>query len=930
MKYTTLLLLLLFFGSIRVNGQIDSTFNELEKELQKEFASFLELNQEEFDQYVRENDKEFSDYLKKNWEEFKLFAGEKPDSAPKPAVIPKFIPPPVKPIPGGKEGKIQPKPDQPKPEVKPETKPEVKPETKPQPEDLTKITPVPPKPLPGGIEGKLGRKPIEVVPIPKKRPDIVPPPVPNVPVIQKSEPDNFAKGQASIDFYGTNLTFKFDPNILGSLPVEIHNTTIAAFWDRVCKVNYVHLINQLSDAKTQMNLNDWGYYQLVKKLSGKISSSKNYANLLSWYLLTKSGYRIRVSYAENDICLMFPSSNMIYGIKYFMIDNTRFYAPDFQHNQIYTYEKDFPGASKIFDLNVYSALNIGDQYAERPFKLSFKGREYSFSIKYNKNSIDFYKDFPLCELKTYFDASITPKAKESMLDALKPHLNGLSPSEAVDFLLNFVQNGFPYKTDPEQFNGAEKFFFPEEDFYYPYSDCDDRAVLFAYLVKELLNLKVIGVTYPGHASTAVHFPYEEAGDFIMYKNEKYMIADPTYIGAPFGLTMPGMVNAKAEVIELLNEQNQQDRLTAVWDNAMAAGGKQGDNVQNLVTDADGNSYITGYFSGTMDFGTSNLKAAGGKRDAFVAKFNSNGKLIWAIPGGCEGNAIACNVTLDKQGGIYISGTFEKSIAFGKIMMMANGDETCVFVAKFNADGRQIWLNQAKLEAGGTGDYIYAATFSPSGQYVETKSYPVDINFTDYGLSFDALNNVYYTATYSSTAGMKVDRITLGLGNEFNVASTLKSETDKQIENKCEKTIAGLFGAINLMRLNNVMISGKAVQEAFDKYNPNFRKVAPKVYEGLGKLNMIRNDQGIITVLTENQKPVVLDKLKITNETRLKVNLLPNGDARLDILNGVKVGKAIIWFKLNFVRLFRDSGNAIFDYDSDHSQIVMNMKKDMLF
>jgi hypothetical protein len=42
-----------------------------------------------------------------------------------------------------------------------------------------------------------------------------------------------------------------------------------------------------------------------------------------------------------------------------------------------------------------------------------------------------------------------------------------------------------------------------------------------------------------------------AGDYVMVGNKKYVIADPTYIGAPLGKTMPNMDNAKAKVI-LLN------------------------------------------------------------------------------------------------------------------------------------------------------------------------------------------------------------------------------------------------------------------------------------------------------------------------------------------------------------------------------------------
>jgi hypothetical protein len=59
-------------------------------------------------------------------------------------------------------------------------------------------------------------------------------------------------------------------------------------------------------------------------------------------------------------------------------------------------------------------------------------------------------------------------------------------------------------------------------------------------------------------------------------------------------------------------------------------------------------------------------------------------------------------------------------------------------------------------------------------------------------------------------------------------------------------------------------------------------------------------------------------------------MLPTGDAKIEILGGVKVGKAFIWFPLNFVKLIRATGDVLFDYDDDHSQVTLNMKKDMIF
>ena len=67
-----------------------------------------------------------------------------------------------------------------------------------------------------------------------------------------------------------------------------------------------------------------------------------------------------------------------------------------------------------------------------------------------------------------------------------------------------MQTAFDYKTDGDQF-GYEKPFFVDELFYYPYSDCEDRAVLYSYLVRTLMGLDVVLLEYPNHMATAVLF-----------------------------------------------------------------------------------------------------------------------------------------------------------------------------------------------------------------------------------------------------------------------------------------------------------------------------------------------------------------------------------------------------------------------------------------
>jgi hypothetical protein len=125
----------------------------------------------------------------------------------------------------------------------------------------------------------------------------------------------------------------------------------------------------------------------------------------------------------------------------------------------------------------------------------------------------------------------------------------MDEQRAVNFLLRFVQTSLKYKTDERQF-GKENYLFPEETLHYPYSDCEDRAVLFAWLVQTLLGLDVVGLNFPGHVATAVKFNGRVSGDAITYKGNRYIVSDPTYINASAGMTMPDYKNIKPGVITI--------------------------------------------------------------------------------------------------------------------------------------------------------------------------------------------------------------------------------------------------------------------------------------------------------------------------------------------------------------------------------------------
>ncbi len=120
---------------------------------------------------------------------------------------------------------------------------------------------------------------------------------------------------------------------------------------------------------------------------------------------------------------------------------------------------------------------------------------------------------------------------------MRSSIAGKNKSAAANILLHFVQTAFEYATDDEQF-GVERPLFADETLFYPYSDCEDRAILYSILVRELLGLDVVLLHYPNHLATAVCFDTEVPGDYLQVDGIRYIVCDPTYINADIGQAMP--------------------------------------------------------------------------------------------------------------------------------------------------------------------------------------------------------------------------------------------------------------------------------------------------------------------------------------------------------------------------------------------------------
>lgn len=117
-------------------------------------------------------------------------------------------------------------------------------------------------------------------------------------------------------------------------------------------------------------------------------------------------------------------------------------------------------------------------------------------------------------------------------------------------------------------------------------------------------------------------------------------------------------------------------------------------------------YVTGLFLSKAKFGATELKSHGGG-DIFLAKFSVDGQLIWVKSAGGATQDIPHALTLDQEGAIYVTGSFQNVAFFGDQTLHAT-NSTEMFLAKYDKDGNVLWVKKSDNELKGVGKAIMCA------------------------------------------------------------------------------------------------------------------------------------------------------------------------------------------------------------------------------
>lgn len=328
-------------------------------------------------------------------------------------------------------------------------------------------------------------------------------------------------------FYGDRPTVR-----LSSIPEialdSVDEAGVAAAWEDLENRGCEELLQDCLSLRSQRSLCDWAYAQMLDSLTCTVYPGRpSDQQLLFAFLMGRSGLDFRLGISGGSLVALVGIEEPVYSQIFFNFGDVRFYPLRPLPHDIRICEANYPDTRpmtlRMQEVQVFPGGRVYTRHIE-----AANGVTCDFRI--GENQLRFLSSYPhtLCSIKA--GAPTGPELEECLYPVLKDRLNGLCKEDAVNVILGYVGSASTYRTDHDNW-GFEKWNFPEESCLYPSGDCEDYAILFCRLVRDLVGLDCVLVhadingSSP-HLGAAVLFNQPVKGCVVHYDGHDYCYCEP--------------------------------------------------------------------------------------------------------------------------------------------------------------------------------------------------------------------------------------------------------------------------------------------------------------------------------------------------------------------------------------------------------------------
>ncbi|HEX5003264.1 MAG TPA: SBBP repeat-containing protein [Bacteroidia bacterium] len=234
----------------------------------------------------------------------------------------------------------------------------------------------------------------------------------------------------------------------------------------------------------------------------------------------------------------------------------------------------------------------------------------------------------------------------------------------------------------------------------------------------------------------------------------------------------------------------------VWHFAPAFGSSSGCVMESIKTDGAGNSYITGYISGTVTFGSVTL-TAGSSGSVFVLKLEPTGAVYYAVQG--IGQSLAHSIDIDENGYAVIGGYFNNSLTLGNTTVTSNGQRD-LFYARLDPNGNFIWAKSAGSSA--TNEEIWGVAIDNPRIYF-TGIFGDNFNFGPIAVTTHGARDILVAGT--DTAGNALWALSNGGGSADDIGYDIATDRNGGVYVTGNYNGPATFGSTNLTGANGTFL-----------------------------------------------------------------------------------------------------------------------------
>jgi hypothetical protein len=338
-----------------------------------------------------------------------------------------------------------------------------------------------------------------------------------------------------VDFYGHFLNVSFDQDLRKINFIKLDQSEINSKLKYFRNANLSNSVSVIKNYTKAFDLDDAGVVLLVDKAATSIAGSRNNnEQVFTKYIMLKQlGYDVILTRTENNKLNCMGNISFTPG-RYIYINyaSRRYVDLDFKNRKNYSKHLIIIDGQKTFKTiarNIISTPKVDAHMEIRHITFSYGINSYDLDAKSNKSITEFLGDLPMFEVGNAFtNLSVSKEMNESVVQYLRNQVVGMDKVEATKFLLAFVQQVVPYGSDYTKY-GEERFYYPEETIMAADADCEDKAILLAYLAKRILGIQSVGLFFENdrHLSLALQIPDYSPSIGFKYNGKTYVSCEPT-------------------------------------------------------------------------------------------------------------------------------------------------------------------------------------------------------------------------------------------------------------------------------------------------------------------------------------------------------------------------------------------------------------------